>query len=71
MFEQESIRLIKENFNIFFDKMIEDIATDDDIKLAEFQHRRRIIEVMRDNLNETFDYLGFLVMVRKKEVGDE
>lgn len=76
MFETESINLIKQNFNVFFDRMIKDIAEDDGINLAEFRYRQKVIEVMRDNMNGTFEYLIDIIIARnlekrrKEELGD-
>jgi S-ribosylhomocysteine lyase LuxS involved in autoinducer biosynthesis len=69
MFESESIELIKDNFNVFFDRMIRDLAEDDSIKLVEFRYRQKVIEVMRDNMNETLEHLVFMIMRRNLEKG--
>lgn len=69
MFEIETINAIKENFGVFFDKMIVDIAEDDNISLREFEYRKKCIEVMRENLDETFDYLGCMIVNRNREKG--
>lgn len=67
MFETESINLIKQNFNFFFDRMIKDLAEDDEISLIEFRYRQKVIEVMRDNMNGTFEYLIDMIIARNLE----
>lgn len=62
---------IRQQFNQFYDQMIEENAENERIGLPEFRYRMRIIENSRVTLNEEFDFILMMMIRREIENGDK